>query len=300
MRRYLTSMLLVLLACGSDSSNFGNAPSGGGGVDGGNGGNPNDPGGGVTLPGGDGGTTSDAGNTTCSHTLTAVIRDFRPCVAEPNDTNCTQANGHLDFEHYRGNAVAKGIVGPTLSADDRTPVWASRGQTNEGSATTDAAHFADWYHTKSGVNIALERKLDLVAQANGHYVYERTEFFPIDDNKAQGVTTGFGNGPKPPPPNDTIDHNFEFTTEVRLSFTYRGGETFEFYGDDDLWVFVDGKLALDLGGPHPPARDRVNMDSRGLTVGKTYSMDLFHAERHTEKSTFRVDTTIECFEPPVH
>ncbi|WP_394832680.1 fibro-slime domain-containing protein [Pendulispora rubella] len=298
MRRYLTSMLLVLLACGSDSSNFGNAPTGGNGVDGGDGG-ANNPGGGVVIPGNDGGGLPDGGGE-CSHSLKAIIRDFRPCGAEPNATSCTQANGHLDFEHYRGDGVAKGIVGLGLNPDDHTPVWIARGQTNEGPATTDAARFHDWYHTKQGVNIELTRQLDLVEQAGGHYVYERTAFFPIDDDKAQGTTTGFGNGPKPPPPNENIDHNFEFTTEVRLSFTYRGGETFEFYGDDDLWVFVDGKLALDLGGPHPPARDRVNMDARGLTVGKTYSMDLFHAERHTEKSTFRVDTTIECFKPPVH
>jgi fibro-slime domain-containing protein len=35
----------------------------------------------------------------------------------------------------------------------------------------------------------------------------------------------------------------------------------------------------------------------GITVGQTYPMDIFHAERHTSESNFRIQTTIECFTP---
>jgi fibro-slime domain-containing protein len=34
------------------------------------------------------------------------------------------------------------------------------------------------------------------------------------------------------------------------------------------------------------------LDSLGLTVGVTYPLDVFHAERHTTQSNFRIDTTI--------
>ena len=37
--------------------------------------------------------------------------------------------------------------------------------------------------------------------------------------------------------------------------------------------------------------------SLGLEVGSTYPMDIFHAERHTDQSNFRIDTTIGCFIP---
>ena len=57
------------------------------------------------------------------------------------------------------------------------------------------------------------------------------------------------------------------------------------------------ELVIDLGGLHGPSEGLVQMDSLGLTPGESYAMDIFHAERRTEGSTFRVDTNIDCFIP---
>ncbi|GMU63116.1 MAG: hypothetical protein AMXMBFR34_48790 [Myxococcaceae bacterium] len=66
-----------------------------------------------------------------------------------------------------------------------------------------------------------------------------------------------------------------------------------------MWVFVNRKLALDLGGVHGAESGTVDFDalapSLGLTVGQTYPFDVFHAERHTTESNFRIETSIECF-----
>ena len=49
--------------------------------------------------------------------------------------------------------------------------------------------------------------------------------------------------------------------------------------------------------PPTPAATAANAYAAelGITRGNTYRMDIFHAERHTTASNFRVETTIECF-----
>ena len=92
-------------------------------------------------------------------------------------------------------------------------------------------------------------------------------------------------------------HNFHFTSEIRLKFRFRADSslTLLFTGDDDIWVFVNGRLALDLGGWHPPLDGSVMVggggETYGLSDGQIYEVAVFHAERQLDGSTFRLAVT---------
>ena len=78
-----------------------------------------------------------------------------------------------------------------------------------------------------------------------------------------------------------------------MPFFYRGGEVFTFAGDDDVWVFIDGRLACDIGGLHNPTSCSVNLDTFGsLVVNRSYELTMFHAERRMPGSNFGITTSI--------
>ena len=215
----------------------------------------------------EGGTEAGDGDGDCDDVLVAVVRDFQ--IAHP------------DFEYVI--EVDPGIVQAMIGGDQK-PVYAG----NPTTPTTNGQEFFDqWYRDVDGVNLPFVTEMPLTDNGDGTYTFVDPDFFPIDDQ-------GFGNEGNP--------HNYHFTLELHTEFVYEGGEIFEFTGDDDLFTFVNGQLAIDLGGVHGALNGQVDLDQVaaqfGLELGQTYPLDFFFAERHTSESNFRIDTTIGCITVP--
>ena len=91
--------------------------------------------------------------------------------------------------------------------------------------------------------------------------------------------------------------NQHFCFESHAKFTHKPGLRFSFRGDDDIWVFVDNKLAVDLGGTHLAAPGYVDLDrfeglSGKLIVGNQYDIDIFFCDRRTTMSNVRIKTNM--------
>jgi len=220
--------------------------------------------------------------TPASITLSGTIRDFNSngtsTTIVENGRNVV-VDGHKDFEFNPCCKSGKGIVKDKLG-NNRKPEF------NNSNLVSTKANFDKWYTDDKDYNRSrdISIRLDRVGTSNVYRFTSKT-FFPIDGELLRQVAC--------------CGHNYGFTTEWHTSFTHvpSNNAVFSFSGDDDVWVFINDKLAIDLGGVHGEQSQTVNINdiasAHGLVTGRTYNIDVFHAERHTSGSNFTISTTLQ-------
>ncbi|MDB5105454.1 MAG: fibro-slime family protein [Fibrobacteres bacterium] len=254
--------------------------------------------------------------------LTGIARDFQELLPK------TTTGGHPDFNQtwnpggwegwgcFDRPSAAKGAVQTALSSADANPDRLAGlipyDRDEAGPALKPGydtppncfrSRFNEWYTTRSpDINRAFFLDVNFTKDGNV-YKYDNQEFFPLDDDKVPSlkpqvpsVTTTFGH--RQTGISEGVDlgkHNFGFTFEFHSRFTYKqgSGQQFAFRGDDDVWVFINDKLVIDLGGLHAAEFAEVNLDTLGLADGKPYYLDFFFAERRVEASRLTITTSLE-------
>lgn len=86
--------------------------------------------------------------------------------------------------------------------------------------------------------------------------------------------------------------NYSFCMEIHTLFEHTSGMKFEFNGDDDVWLYINDSLVMDLGFVHSSSSASVNLDDLQLTFGQTYPLDFFYCERQTSSSSIDLITNL--------
>jgi len=257
-----------------------------------------------------------------------IARDFE------SYTNGNPPTGHPDFGNYCCDdslQKGKGVVRSTLDTNHK-PVWAGPTQDPVPDPTqllfTGKKEFDQWYRDVSGVNMTYYENLTLLQNATSKTTYAMNSdtdppwydlcgFFPLDDlskplidqNTGQAVTYHYDQGQPDDRTchayqglgfgNSWANHNYSFTTELRYWFQYQGTEKLKFTGDDDVWVFVNGTMTVEMPGTHNRSVGTVILDTSNgtaqvgygdppstyttvdlkMAIGSVYEVVVFQAER---------------------
>ncbi len=208
--------------------------------------------------------------------LSGAIRDF--------------SVAHSDFGVPDGDAATR-FVQTQLGADGK-PVFLPA----PGISSASAATFPAWWDVSVGVPPSEKTVFSIILsnafQTNPRvHEYSNSSFYPID-----GQLLG----------NEGAPHNSYFTWQAHSYIAADAGASLTVKSSDDLWVFIDGRLVVDMGGVHGLETATIAMDTlvdvEGLPLppladGLTFRrFDIFFAHRgqHTPQLTLQLLPPVTC------
>ncbi|GAM21521.1 hypothetical protein SAMD00019534_046960, partial [Acytostelium subglobosum LB1] len=178
------------------------------------------------------------------------------------------------------------LVKDSLNSTSKVPELSANADLTHG-RIVDPALFPTFFANKPNINkfVLYNINFNLTNDTIGQYTFDKSiNFFPINfkgwdtDPQYRVYTDAAGNY-----------QNFHYCMRINVLFNYTGNERLNVRGDDDVWVYVNNYLFLDMGGlHHPEDQSRNFLGLQGLQIGNLYPLDIFQCDRHTTEATMKI------------